>query len=174
MKAPFAFWITRRQGGDLFDTQSANIPTYASPHSSNVSSKSFAMPTGTSCLITRILQANESIFILVERTSSSGFRLNSFYTMAMQTMCTRGIGDPIDSNLCGNHPVALVHPLDGTTASTHAVIITNGWNHEQPRLQSLPSPPNQDDSLFANRTRPAQCMKAGLEERSSRTPRWWG
>ncbi|KZP29132.1 glycoside hydrolase family 31 protein [Athelia psychrophila] len=116
--APFAFWITRRQGGDvLFDTRPANIPTYAAPYDSS-----------DYLQIATALQANDSIFGLGEYISSSGFRRNSSYTM--QTMWSRDIGDPIDGNLYGNHPVALVHRLNGTTASTHAVLMlsTNGMD----------------------------------------------
>ncbi|KZP31568.1 glycoside hydrolase family 31 protein [Athelia psychrophila] len=134
--APFAFWITRRQGGDvLFDTRPANIPTYASPYtSSDVSSNNSAMPNQNLIFenqylqLSTAVQANDSIFGLGEYIASSGFRRNSSYTM--QTMWAGGIGDPIDGNLYGSHPISLVHRLNGTTASTHAVLMlsTNGMD----------------------------------------------
>lgn len=41
----------------------------------------------------------------------------------MWTMWAGGVSDPIDGNLFGNHPVALVHRLNGTKASTHAMLM---------------------------------------------------
>ncbi|KZP29152.1 glycoside hydrolase family 31 protein, partial [Athelia psychrophila] len=64
---------------------------------------------------------SEAIFGLGE-CISSGFIHNSSHTI--QTMGWIDIGDPIDSNY-ENHPVALVHRLNGTTASTHAMGITD-------------------------------------------------
>ncbi|KZP29154.1 glycoside hydrolase family 31 protein [Athelia psychrophila] len=130
---PFTFWITLRQSGDiLFDTRPTNIPTYALPYvSSDISSNNPSMQNQSLIFenqylhLVMVLQTSDSIFSLGEYMSSSGFRHN-----IVQTVWTQDVGDPIDSNLYGNHPVASMHRLKGTSASTHAVLMlsTNGMD----------------------------------------------
>ncbi|KAF7976546.1 hypothetical protein HWV62_6195 [Athelia sp. TMB] len=135
---PFAFWITRREGGDvLFDTRPAHIPIFSSPfNTSDLAANNSVMPNQNLIFENQYLQlstalpVNASIYGLGEYLSSSGFRRNTSYTM--QTMWARDITDPIDSNLYGSHPIYMEHRYNTSTgkSATHGALMltSNGMD----------------------------------------------
>ncbi|KAJ1026727.1 hypothetical protein NDA16_002325 [Ustilago loliicola] len=108
----WAFWIARKSSGDvIFDTRSANIPTYQegiNNVSSDTKRNSTAMPKHEIVFENQYLQLSSAlpedanIYGLGEYVTGS-FRRNPDETL--QPFFTLDAGTPVDSNQYGYHPV---------------------------------------------------------------------
>ncbi|KAG8221683.1 glycoside hydrolase family 31 protein [Butyriboletus roseoflavus] len=125
-ESPFAFWITRRSDPDampIFDTRIASLPpTPILPFNSSdpfTAFDGFPLVFEDQYLqIASALPYGTNIYGLGEVIASSGFRRDigtGGGVGTLQTLWSRDVGDPIDQNMYGSHPIYLEHRFNGTT-----------------------------------------------------------
>ncbi|KZO90710.1 glycoside hydrolase family 31 protein [Calocera viscosa TUFC12733] len=129
---PFAFWVEKRSTGAIvFDTRPANIPVYPEPlfaYENNASvTNTTAMPAHPLVFSNQYLQLssalpeNANIYGLGEYISGN-FRRDPNSTV--QPFFTLDIGDPLDSNLYGYHPIYVETRFDNAgNADSHGVFL---------------------------------------------------
>ncbi|WWD08758.1 hypothetical protein V865_006871 [Kwoniella europaea PYCC6329] len=108
---PFEFWITRKEDNAiLFDTRSKNIPTYTeSIQIEGAYSNYTVLPSHPLVFEDQYLQLSSAlpdganIYGLGEVIAGTGYRRNESATV--QTFWTRDVGDPVDENMYGVHPM---------------------------------------------------------------------
>ncbi|WWC87629.1 uncharacterized protein L201_002519 [Kwoniella dendrophila CBS 6074] len=108
---PFEFWITRKEDNAvLFDTRQNNIPTYKeSTQIQGNYSNYTVLPSHPLIFEDQYLQLSSAlpkdanIFGLGEVIASTGYIRNSSATV--QTFWARDVGDPVDENMYGVHPM---------------------------------------------------------------------
>nr|XP_019012327.1 alpha-glucosidase [Kwoniella pini CBS 10737]OCF51108.1 alpha-glucosidase [Kwoniella pini CBS 10737] len=108
---PFEFWITRKtDSAILFDTRSSKIPTYnetiqiEGTYSNYTVLPSHPLVFEDQYLqISSALPKNANIYGLGEVIAQTGYRRNS--TGTVQTFWARDVGDPVDENMYGVHPM---------------------------------------------------------------------
>lgn len=149
---PFAFWVTRRDdanGVPLFDTRLASLPSTPIPPviASDNSTALDAFPLvfedqylqvpscgpsrpGTNPLsvsqLTSALPRGANIYGLGEVLASSGFRRDvgtDGGNGTVQTLWARDVGDPVDENVYGSHPLYLEHRVSNGSSATHGVFL---------------------------------------------------
>ncbi|WVR04138.1 hypothetical protein IAU60_001137 [Kwoniella sp. DSM 27419] len=130
---PFAFWVTRKEDNAvLFDTRSKNIPTYSeSTQIEGAYSNYTVLPAHPLVFEDQYLQISSAlpdganIYGLGEVIAASGYRRNE--TATVQTFWTRDVGDPVDENMYGVHPMYMeVRPNDaGDKLMSHGVFLLN-------------------------------------------------
>ncbi|EJU04814.1 hypothetical protein DACRYDRAFT_20425 [Dacryopinax primogenitus] len=130
--SPFAFWVEKRStGAVIFDTRAENIPTYTEPlfsYENNASvTNTTAMPAHPLVFSNQYLQLSSAlpqdanIYGLGEYISGN-FRRDPNSTV--QPFFTLDIGDPLDSNLYGYHPVYVETRFDSSgKADSHGVFL---------------------------------------------------
>ncbi|KZS93448.1 hypothetical protein SISNIDRAFT_507539 [Sistotremastrum niveocremeum HHB9708] len=132
-ESPFAFWITRKsdpQGSPLFDTRLSSLPSSpvaaSVPSDNETSIDSMGLVFEDQYLqITSVLPQNTNIYGLGEVLASSGFRRAIEGNGTLQTLWARDVGDPIDQNVYGSHPIYLEHRYNSTTfrSASHGVFL---------------------------------------------------
>ncbi|TDL22445.1 glycoside hydrolase family 31 protein [Rickenella mellea] len=133
--SPFAFWITRRSQPDaapLFDTRISSLPSTPIPPviaSDNTTAlDGFPLVFEDQYLqLTSVLPFDANVYGLGEVLASSGFRrdVGANGNGTIQTFWARDVGDPIDENVYGVHPVYLEHRFNATTkkSQSHGVFL---------------------------------------------------
>lgn len=125
--SPFAFWVTRRSSGEvLFDTRSANIPTYSTPISQNGNvingTETPAHPLVFSdqyLQLSSALPVGANVYGLGEVSASSGIRRNTSSSLSIMFPADNGIPD--NENLYGIHNFYFEKRASGT----HGVFLLN-------------------------------------------------
>ncbi|KII83963.1 glycoside hydrolase family 31 protein [Plicaturopsis crispa FD-325 SS-3] len=155
--SPFAFWITRRSDPDaapLFDTRIASLPaTPIPPVDASVNRTAldgFPLVFEDQYLqLTSALPKDANVYGLGEVIASSGFRRDVSQNGSIQTLWARDVGDPIDANEYGSHPIYLEHRFNSTTntSQSHGVFILSSAGADILLL----TPPNSNVSLVEYR-----------------------
>ncbi|KAF5391079.1 hypothetical protein D9757_003119 [Collybiopsis confluens] len=156
--SPFAFWITRRSSPNsapLFDTRLSALPETPIPPvitgDESTALDGFSLVFEDQYLqLTSSLPLDTNIYGLGEVIASSGFRRNlAVGGGSIQTLWTRDVGDPVDGNLYGSHPVYLEHRFNETTneAQSHGVFLFSSSGGDIMLL----TPPNAKQSLVQYR-----------------------
>ncbi|KAI9567845.1 glycoside hydrolase family 31 protein [Boletus coccyginus] len=158
--SPFAFWITRRSDPDampIFDTRIASLPpTPIPPFDSSDPRTAFdGFPLVFEDQYLQIASAlpyGTNIYGLGEVIASSGFRRDigtDGGVGTIQTLWARDVGDPIDENMYGSHPIYLEHRFDETTntSSSSGVLLLSSAGSDI----FLQTPPNSQVSLIEYR-----------------------
>ncbi|KDR73230.1 hypothetical protein GALMADRAFT_251812 [Galerina marginata CBS 339.88] len=153
--SPFAFWITRRSqphAAPLFDTRITSLPKTPIPpviaSDNSTALNAFPLVFEDQYLqLASVLPLNTNIYGLGEVVASSGFRRNVGGTV--QTMWARDVGDPVDENIYGAHPVYLEHRFDATTntSQSHGVFLLSAAGGDILLL----TPPSSNVSLIEYR-----------------------
>ncbi|WWD16855.1 hypothetical protein CI109_101287 [Kwoniella shandongensis] len=130
---PFAFWVTRKSDGEvLFDTRAKNIPTYdETTQIQGAYSNYTVLPAHPLVFEDQYLQISSAlphranVYGLGEVIAGSGYRRNESATV--QTFWARDVGDPIDENMYGTHPMYMeVRPNDKSKSlPSHGVFLLN-------------------------------------------------
>ncbi|KAG9311239.1 glycoside hydrolase family 31 protein [Chiua virens] len=124
--SPFAFWITRRSDPDImpiFDTRITSLPPTPIPpfNSSDPRTAFDGFPLVFEDQYLQIASAlpyGTNIYGLGEVIADSGFRRDigaDGGVGTIQTHWARDVGDPIDENMYGSHPIYLEHRFNETT-----------------------------------------------------------
>ncbi|WVF67066.1 hypothetical protein IAT40_001810 [Kwoniella sp. CBS 6097] len=108
---PFTFWVTRKEDNAvLFDIRPNNIPTYdESIQIEGAYSNYTVLPAHPLVFedqylqISSALPSDANIYGLGEVIAGSGYRRNQSATV--QTFWARDVGDPVDENMYGVHPM---------------------------------------------------------------------
>ncbi|KAG8869470.1 hypothetical protein FRB97_001206 [Tulasnella sp. 331] len=132
---PFAFWITRRtdpNGTPLFDTRISSLPkapiSEIVPGDNATTLNGFQLVFENQYLqLTSALPYDTNIYGLGEVVASSGIRRAITGNGTIQTMWARDIGDPLDQNMYGIHPVYIEHRYNQTTnkSISHGVFLNS-------------------------------------------------
>ncbi|KAG9005981.1 hypothetical protein FRB93_009082 [Tulasnella sp. JGI-2019a] len=132
---PFAFWITRRSdpsGTPLFDTRLSSLPTAPVseivPGDNTTALNGFQLVFENQYLqLTSSLPHDTNIYGIGEVIASSGIRRAITGNGTIQTMWARDIGDPVDQNEYGIHPVYIEHRYNNSTgkSSSHGVFLNS-------------------------------------------------
>ncbi|KAH7882262.1 glycoside hydrolase family 31 protein [Phlebopus sp. FC_14] len=158
--SPFAFWITRRSDPDampIFDTRISSLPPTPIPPS-NASDPSTAFDGFPLVFEDQYLQIasalpyGTNIYGLGEVIASSGFRrdIGTYGGVGtIQTNWNRDVGDPIDQNEYGTHPIYLEHRFNETTqkSSSSGVLLLSSAGADI----LLQTPPGSEVSLIEYR-----------------------
>ncbi|WRT65354.1 uncharacterized protein IL334_002297 [Kwoniella shivajii] len=130
---PFEFWITRKEDeAILFDTRSKNIPTYEeSIQVEGAYSNYTVLPSHSLIFEDQYLQLSSAlpdganIYGLGEVIAGSGYRRNESATV--QTFWTRDVGDPVDENMYGVHPMYMEVRWNETCnkLNSHGIFLLN-------------------------------------------------
>nr|XP_019004572.1 alpha-glucosidase [Kwoniella mangroviensis CBS 8507]OCF68033.1 alpha-glucosidase [Kwoniella mangroviensis CBS 8507] len=130
---PFEFWITRKEDNAiLFDTRSENIPTYTeSIQIEGAYSNYTVLPSHPLVFEDQYLQLSSAlpnganIYGLGEVIAGTGYRRNESATV--QTFWTRDVGDPVDENMYGVHPMYMETRWDEQRKKlmSHGVFLLN-------------------------------------------------
>ncbi|KAF8547986.1 glycoside hydrolase family 31 protein [Imleria badia] len=159
--SPFAFWITRRSCPDampIFDTRIASLPPAPIPPFNSSDPRTafngFPLVFEDQYLqqIASALPYGTNIYGLGEVIASSGFRRDigtDGGIGTIQTLWARDVGDPIDENMYGSHPIYLEHRFNETTntSSSSGVLLLSSAGSDI----FLQTPPNSQVSLIEYR-----------------------
>ncbi|KAG6370670.1 glycoside hydrolase family 31 protein [Boletus reticuloceps] len=124
--SPFAFWITRRSDPEampIFDTRITSLPSTPIPPFNTSDPRTafdgFPLVFEDQYLqVASALPYGTNIYGLGEVIASSGFRRDigtDGGVGTIQTLWARDVGDPIDQNMYGSHPIYLEHRFNETT-----------------------------------------------------------
>ncbi|KAF8436281.1 galactose mutarotase-like domain-containing protein [Boletus edulis BED1] len=124
--SPFAFWITRRSDPEampIFDTRITSFPSTPIPPFNTSDPRTafdgFPLVFEDQYLqVASALPYGTNIYGLGEVIASSGFRRDigtDGGVGTIQTLWARDVGDPIDQNMYGSHPIYLEHRFNETT-----------------------------------------------------------